>query len=814
MRIVYFIVSFLVTLVLIIVLSIPLGSIPPLGKFLSPQHGFWVNAEPVNKDFTQDLSFPQLKSRVEVYLDDRLVPHVFAQTDEDAYFVQGYIHAKFRLWQMEFQTHVAAGRLAEILGRGKDDAILINDRLMRRLGMVSSAEKAILEVEKNNTTKAIADAYTAGVNAYIGQLPASELPIEYKLLHYQPEKWSNLKTALLLKYMSYDLTGHDNDFERTNARAAFSKADYELIYPKRQDSLEPVIPAGTFFDFPSVHPTPPANADSLYFTWPDTINITQQKPDKDNGSNNWAVAGIKTRSGRPLLCNDMHLGLSLPSIWFEMHLSTPRSNVYGVSIPGAPMIIVGFNDNCSWGLTNAARDVKDYYEITFKDAGRNEYLFNGEWKKAEPRIEKIKLKGGGVLTDTVLYTVFGPVLYDRSFSGSTSISNQKNYAVRWTAHDPSNDFMGYYQLNAVKSYQDYENAIKHCSTPGQNFVFATKTGDIAIWQQGLFPAKWEKQGDFIMPGIDSSYMWQAMIPQPENPHIKNPERGFVSSANQIPVDSTYPYFIGGSYDLYRGYIINRYLRQMNSITPADMQRLQTNNYNVFAELARPVLLRNIDESKLNTDEKKYLAIVRRWNLQSDPGEKGPAIFNSWYDSLEVQVWADDFSRVAGKFDMPDEPTLLEGLLRDSVFKFVDNINTPAVETLPDVVTAAFIKSVPQLIRLDNEDDLVWAKFKNTRIRHLLRLPAFSHQEVKIGGGLHIINAAKSFWGPSWRMIVHLTDETEAYGSYPGGQSGNAGSKYYDNFINAWTEGKYYRLWMMKKDEGADKRVQAKMIFTR
>ena len=166
---------------------------------------------------------------------------------------------------MEFQTQVAAGRLSEILGRGEGDAILNNDRLMRRLGMVSSAEKAVLEMEKNPITKSIADAYTAGVNAYISQLAISNLPIEYKLLNYQPEKWSNLKTGLLLKYMSYDLTGNENDFEHTNARAVFSKADYDLLYPGRADSLDPMIPRGTLFDYPSIIPLVPATADSLYY---------------------------------------------------------------------------------------------------------------------------------------------------------------------------------------------------------------------------------------------------------------------------------------------------------------------------------------------------------------------------------------------------------------------------------------------------------------------------------------------------------------------------------------------------------------------
>jgi penicillin amidase len=814
MRIAPFLVSFLMTVILIIVLSIPLGNVPPLGRFLSPQHGFWVNAEPVNKNYDEDLNFQQLQNKVEVYFDDRLVPHVFAQTDQDAYFVQGYLHAKFRLWQMEFQTQAAAGRLSEILGRGPGDAILNNDRQMRRLGMVVGAEKAVAEMEKNPTTKMMADAYTAGVNAYITKLAKSELPIEYKLLNYQPEKWSNLKTGLLLKYMSYDLTGHENDFEHTNAKAVMQKADYDLMYPNRQDSLEPVIPAGTLFASPGVNPVTPATADSLYFQWRDSVKVVDQKPDRDNGSNNWAVDGRKSKSGRPILCDDMHLTLSLPSIWYEMHISTPRANVYGVTLPGAPMIIVGFNDYCSWGLTNAARDVKDYYEIRFKDDRKGEYFFNGDWIKAEQRIEEIKIKGEGVFTDTVAYTVFGPVEYDKSFSGNSRVTNDKYYAVRWTAHDASNDFLFYYQLNGAKGYDDYEAALKYCATPGQNFVFASKAGDIAIWQQGLFPAKWPMQGDFVMPGTDSSYMWQAMIPHAENPHIRNPARGFVSSANQIPVDSTYPYYIGGSYDMYRSYIINRYLKDMNSITPEDMQRIQTDNYNVFAELARPVLLKNIDVSQLSPDEKKYLEIVQQWNLRNDPAEKGPAIFISWFDSLEAQVWNDELLKVNGSFDSPDEATLVEGLLRDSAFKFVDNINTPAVETLQDVVTTAFKKAVPAIVDAEKRASLSWAKHKNTSVRHLLRLSPLSRLHIDVGGGVHIINATKQFHGPSWRMVVHLTDETEAYGVFPGGQNGNPGSKFYDNSIDTWAQGKYNKLWFMKKEQAGDRRVISRMNFTK
>lgn len=815
MRIIPFAISAVLTIALVIVLNMSLGSVPPLGRFLSPQQGCWQNAEPVDASYSMNLNFPALKGKADVYFDERLVPHVFAEQEEDAYFIQGYLHARFRLWQMEFQTHAAAGRLSEILGAGPNNAILNFDRNMRRLGMVYGAKKAVTEMENDTATKKALDAYTAGVNAYIENLTQSALPLEYKLLNYLPEKWSSLKTALFLKYMSHELAADEHDIEYTNAKAVFSKTDFEKLYPLMPDSLDPIVPRGTPFAPPGVTVKAPASADSLYFQWKDSFSITPAvKPDKDNGSNNWAVAGKKTLSGRPILCNDPHLGLNMPSLWYEMQLSTPNFNAYGVSFPGAPSIVIGFNDSCAWGFTNAMRDVRDYYEVKFRDASRQEYLYNGEWRPTRFQVEKFIVKGNADLLDTVVYTDWGPVMYDRAFNGSSRVASGKNLAVHWKANDASNELLTFYLLDHAKNYSDYYNAIAHLQTPGQNCLFASKAGDIAIWQQASFPAKWRRQGDFVMPGEDSSFQWQANIPIEENPHLINPERGFVSSANQLPVDTTYPYYIGGHHDLYRGYAINRFLRSMNNITPEDMEQLQTENYNVFAEMAMPILLKNINEAAITDGERKYLDIARNWSLRNDPQEKGPVVFTNWVDSLQSMIWTDEFSHVPQPYIWPESYTLVEALRKDSAFRFVDNINTPALETLREQVTAAFKKIIPVLVMAEREGKLAWGKYKDTGIRHLLRLPALSRFHLNTGGGLNVINATKQYHGPSWRMVVQLTDKTEAYGIYPGGQSGNPGSKYYDTFVGDWAAGKYNTLWVMNKTESGSKRIKHTMTFSK
>lgn len=807
MRILPFLLSGFCTAGLVMVLNtqLPAGGskTPRLGYFLSPQQGFWQNAEPADASFDAEVTLAGMQGRADVYMDERLVPHIYATTDADAYYVQGYLHAKFRLWQMEFQTRVAAGRLSEILGEER----LPIDRMFRRLGMVYGAEQTMANMEKNPEIKAAVDAYAEGVNAYIQSLKPEQLPFEYKLLDYQPETWTPLKTYLFLMFMSYDLTarGAVTDLQMTNAKNYFGYADFNVLYPNVHDSLDPIIPKGTPYAEPSIVPKIPAGADSVYLnkTQVGTTAMLPMVPDKDNGSNNWAVSGTKTRSGRPILCNDPHLGLNLPSLWYEIQIHTPSHNTYGASFPGSPTVIIGFNDSIAWGVTNAGRDVIDYYEMQFRDSTLSEYLFNGKWKKAEHRQEVIRIKGKPDLVENIAMTVFGPVMYDKAY---TNAGIQGKYlAIHWTAHQAGTGLQTFYQLNRAKNYDDYLQAISKWTCPGQNFAYADKTNHIAIKQQGAFIARWKRQGDFVMPGTDSAYLWQGMIPAEENPMIHDPARGFVSSANQMPTDSTYPYYPGAanSFPLYRGIVINRLLSGMKNITPEDMQRMQMENYNVFAEMARPVLLKYLDETALTAEEKKFADMLKNWNLRNDAGEKAATVFKCVWDSLEAEVWGDEMANSKLPLQKPDASTLLEALLRDSSFRFADNINTPdKKETIKDDLLVAFKKASAKLARLQQDDKLEWEKYKDTKVNHLLKIPGLSRLHLPIGGGEHIINATKETHGPSWRMVVHLTDEIEAYGVYPGGQSGNPGSRYYDTFVDSWATGKYYRILFLQKDAAA------------
>ncbi|RYD78997.1 MAG: penicillin acylase family protein, partial [Sphingobacteriales bacterium] len=308
--------------------------------------------------------------------------------------------------------------------------------------------------------------------------------------------------------------------------------------------------------------------------------------------------------------------------------------------------------------------------------------------------------------------------------------------------------------------------------------------------------------------------WQGMIPDSETPFQYNPERGFVSSANQRPVDSTYPYYLGREYPTPRGAIINRMLADTNKFTPERMMKMQTDNYNIFAEWARPIFLKNIDASNLSKDEQRYFELLSKWDLRNDPQSTGATVFVLLWKNLKPVVFDDEYANAPQPILLPFESTLLESILGDTAWKFIDNINTPQKETLADICLLALKNAGKELKEAETGGRLEWARYKDTRINHLTKLDAFSSLHVPIGGGDNIINAARSDHGPSWRMVVSLTQKTEAYGIYPGGQNGNPGSRYYNNFVQDWSVGKYYPLWMMTRSETSDKRIKWKMNFSK
>ncbi|GAC1604064.1 MAG: penicillin acylase family protein [Hymenobacter sp.] len=779
-----------VSLTLVWTLNTKHGDVPPFGPLLSPYRGFWQNAE-ARGDFPaqQTLALAGLRQPVTVRYDDRRVPHVFAHNDPDLYFAQGYLTARDRLWQMEFQTHVAAGRLAEIVGPAR----LETDRFFRRMGLPFGAANSLKVMLADPTTRMVLEAYSAGVNAYIGQLTPATLPFEYKLLDYRPEPWRPLKCALLLKFMAWDLSGRTDDLRLSNILGTYGAAVTKDLFPDYPTREDPIVPVGTPLDFkPLPVPAVPKSFEAAY-----AASALHAEPDAELGSNNFAVSGTKSASGYPLLANDPHLQLNLPSIWYQIQLCAPGVNVYGVTIPGAPTVIIGFNEAAAWGVTNVAADVLDFYQLKFRDRSRREYWHDGRWKPVRRVVERIKIRGQPDRLDTVLYTHHGPVVYDqpeKPFLPQTPIA----HAMRWTAHDGANEVLTLYKLNRAASYADYTAALATWGSPAQNFIFADNVQDIAIWPNGRFPLKWRDQGKFILDGTDPAYDWPGWIPQAQNPHVKNPARGFVSSANQFSTGPDYPYYLNWTFGSYeRGHRINQRLAAMRGITADSLRRLQNDVLDLNAQLMLPRLLALVADTKADSPEGRVLAELRRWPYQYTADAVGPSVFNLWYNDLVKRLWDDDFGpQVTGReMRYPARDRTNNLLLHEPRSPWIDDRRTAAHETLPQLARQSLRFAVDSLTRKFGplSPRWRWASQKSTDVLHLLQLKGFGQMDVDCGGGAGIVNATSERNGPSWRMVVALGPRVRAYGVYPGGQSGNPGSPYYNNLLETWRVGQLDEL---------------------
>lgn len=777
-----FLLTLIPLLVLLYCLDRPYGKIPPLGPLLDPYHGCWQNAEKVGGYKDMKLTMKGLRGPVQVVFDDRMVPHIFAQDEHDLYMAQGYVTAQLRLWQMEIQTHAAAGRVSEILG----DKFIETDRFMRRNGLKFGAEKLIKSLDRDEFSKSLLEAYSDGINAWIDQLRPRDIPVEYKLLNYRPEHWTTLKTALLLKQMAYNLNAMEYDIEHSNALKLFGKEACAQVYRDYWPEQDPIIPKGTVFTQSVAGPDSINPVSGLF-----KVPYDEYRPDVLNGSNNWAISGKHTASGRPILANDPHLKLSLPSIWMEIQLCTPDYNVYGVSLPGSPGVVIGFNQHIAWGVTNAGRDVRDWYSIEFRDQNKNEYKYNGGWKKTEKVVEEIKVKNGASYFDTIIYTHHGPVVYDGTFKQE---EHQGNLALRWVSHDASDEFVTFHRLNMAKNIDDYFEAISHYSCPAQNFVFACVNGDIAIQQQGKFPIEHKNQSKFVQDGSDPANDITRYIPFKDNPHIVNPERGFVSSANQHPTDTTYPYAYDGTFEYFRNRRINSVLVGMKTTNMKGIENLQLDNYNLTAASALPTMIRLLPSSNIDEQAQTKIKTLKDWNFMNGKEQLAPALFEAWFDTLGKLLW-DEFEVRGLPLRKPEVITTIHFITDTMQSPFYDIQATAKKETLADLIKLSF-----DCMCSMTKETKDWGKYKNTMVQHLAKIPAFSSQGVYCSGNKGIVNATNATHGPSWRMIVEMTDEVNAEGVFPGGQSGNPGSPYYDNMIPAWAEGKYFPLLHPSKPE--------------
>ena len=771
-----------ISLFLILLMNGNLGKIiqlplPAPAKFLDPFQGAWQSGLDLKVGEHVHI-LDELQGEASVFYDDRWVPHIFASTLEDALFIQGYIEAENRLFQMDFMSRAAAGELSAVLG----DRLLEYDLFARRKGTSIAAENFVQSFEQNPEEKKLFDAYTKGVNAYISTLKPANYPIEYKLLNIQPEMWTLRKSALIGKSMAETLAGRSMDIRSTNSLAILGREIFDKLYPEIGKDDTPVVNQlnQILFDMPA---SAKIKDDRHVIRRFDYHNYPE--PDKNIGSNNWALSGKKTSSGKPMICNDPHLGLSLPSIWFELQIATPEFNAYGVSIPGAAGIMSGFNEHGAWATTNVGIDVEDLVHIEWENDTRRKYKLDDKWVDAEWNITEIKIRNKPSIMDTIYLTYWGPVVLK-------SKDAKSDLARRWLSADKVDvaEFSNFTLQIMAKNPEEYLKANENFVTPAQNFVYAFKSGDIGIRINGKLPHRPIEDGRFVKNGTRSAYNWSVFIPMNQNPQMHNPERGFVYSCNQRSASSDYPYYFTGKFEYHRNRSAYEYLTEDNKRSVDDLKNLQCNTLNVHARALLPVLLKHID-----TEVHPWISILKDWDYHYTADSKAAAIYEVWsrkfYEMCfdEILTYKDSLAIMR-----PEDWRLLEILTENANDEIFDIIATDdKKENAADLILESWKSTIKDLEDKHGKDLPEWGNYRPTHIRHLLQIPAFSAENLKAAGIGSSLNANTGTFGPSWRMVLHLDDEIEAWGIYPGGQSGNPASKYYKNMITDWVEHKYYRL---------------------
>ncbi len=774
------------------------GPLPPVAPLLDPVNGAW-GAARVDFPDRDDVRIPNLAAPVEIRYDRRGVPHIFATSSLDAIRALGWAVARDRLFQLEAQTRAAAGRLTEWAG----SVALSSDQEMRRLGLPASAEEQFDALPTDAPQRALLDAYADGVNAWIDALRPADWPIEYRLLGTRPERWSPVQTMHLFARMGWTLTYNSNERARVEVAALVGDSAAAALFPPHTPIVEPIQPNGENaprFEFRPLPPPGPPNAAAKTVA-KFLLRIDDDgEPRRSFASNNWAVSPRRAAGGKTLLAGDPHLDMSLPSVWYEAHLVVPGElDVYGVTLPGAPGIIIGFTRDLAWSFTNTGADVIDLYAERVDDArDPRRYYLDGEWKNLELRVETYRGKRGEVVaTDTIRFTHRGPMTRD---------SAGRWLSTRWTVLTPElNQSVFLDAARATTATQFLDIMADGFGAPAQNMLVADRQGSIAIRSTGHFPIRpaWTT-GFVIQDGTRRANDWEGYWPLVKYPQSIDPPQGFLASANQEPLDPEENAYLGidVDFDPWRALRINRLLRGDSAVTPETMRRWQTDPGSERAQAFVPwfinaaVAMRNQKRSTPALDS--AAAWLAAWDRQYMPDDEHVVLFEASMRQLASRTW-DELQADNGRRVATPSSAMLLALIQDSTSIWWDDRRTSDVVENRDAILAASLLAAHDSLGSRYGDRSAggwrWSAVGATRIMHLLGIPAFSEEKIPVRGGPSTLNPASTGGhGPSWRMVVELGDTVRAWGTYPGGQSGNPVSPRYKDRLELWRQGELDTLF--------------------
>lgn len=820
--------------VAIVIISIPLGPLPPLSGFLSPNNGIWHAQLPPYATGVQYLNITQNGSSASVVIYRESDGFIGIASDHNwsLYYEQGYLQAEYRLEQLEFLKLASIGDLSSLIGSGG----LPSDNFARQIEDLQVAWQEYKSLPKSSYTYMALNEFVMGINHYISGLSPSNYPILFKILSYTPTAW-NITDVFALQqiFLWENSAGGTTPLNFNYALQKMNSTVVKAFYPAYPAGIQhPIVPESLN---PSVYNftgnignlslySPSYNYSSAVTT--STLNSVREFPGfqtstsgvpsdqvlkslnlqnfpfHDLGSNNWAVNGNKTGSSGALVANDPHLSTTVPSIWIGFQLVSPGQNVIGVTFPGFPGIILGHNQAVGWGATNGQVQQTYFYAETANSSNPWQYYMNGTWHKFSLINESVPVSGGSPESLAV----------ERAANGVVIQTSPATIAMDWTGLNPTDEIQCFLNIDRAGSVLQFKDNISESFKVAiQNWAVADSHGNIGIFPFGDYPVIEKGNPRGILPGT-GPYNWVGFIPQNREPYLYDPSNGFVFSSNQITVSSNYPYYIGWDYESgFRADESYTVLNSTGSYDLAKMQEMQLNVHDFSTNVFLGPLIKALQDAGMSGTP--VFSTLSSWNGNFTLNSTAATFYYFWLS----QYLRDVFGPYMKKYGINSS----EGFNSSSFFLGSDatyhgplvedlmnwTMNYPGVQWFNDPVTGQTRNSSTVMIQAFGETESylnstygsisstwAWGNIHKRQLTSFFGVNSFNTQELPSAGDSNTLDASYgliSSFGPSWRQVVNMSDPLNGMGIYPGGVSENPSSQYYNNTFIPWNNGVYYLL---------------------
>lgn len=750
-------------------------------------------------DYDGKLQLSGLTAEVTVYRDQYAVPHIYARNERDLYMAVGYCMAQDRLFQMDLIRRVTMGRLAEVVG---EKAVKI-DHLMRALRIPEKSQLMISKTDPAILSQAAA--FCEGVNQFVAR-HTDRLPVEFAILGYTPEKWEPVHVFNVASYMAFDLsTGWKTEVMFYKVLAKIGRERLDAILPDMPAYQEVIYP-----NFGSNFGQQAVSMERQSTLLAAGQLLEQMGLTTFSGSNNWVVSGKKSVTGKPILANDMHLGLNAPGIWYQMHQVAADTglNVTGVVVPGQPFVIAGHTPYIAWGFTNVMVDDMDFYLEKINPDNPDEYEFNGQWRKMTVKTEKIKVKGGETVEKKIRFTHRGPIISELKKVKDEALS------MRWTGNEYSNESRTLYLLARARNWDDFKSAVSTFRAVSQNIVYADVNGNIGLYCSAAVPIRKKGAGLAVMPGWTAEYDWQGLVPFEDLPHSYNPESGFLSSANNRTASDDYPYYISSWFAPdYRYRRINEMLTAKEKFSIEDFMQMHADWKSKLVEDMRPDIIKTLQgATNLSAVEKQAAGLLENWDGAMRAESAAAAVFEHFYVAFLHSVFQDELGEELFKeFINSGYVTnfAVERMWADQTSAWYDDVNSAdRQESFNDIVVRSFQDAVARLQKdLGGQpESWQWGKIHQLTLKHPLgsvkildKVFGFNRGPYDIGGSSHTVSPYQCKYkkpfhphhGASHRHIYSLADWNESLSVIPTGNCGVPASKYYCDQTEMYLANEYH-----------------------